>query len=144
MVSAFAAENQMVLGELVTEEKSNEITGVPELLDSLNVAGSIVTADAMSCQKAIVKKIRDGKADYVMGLKGNQPALLEDVSLYFRDFSKELSCLVTRDKDHGRMEKREYRTLTGLSWLPERSGWARLKAVGSVRSIVTRNGVMSQ
>lgn len=143
VVSAFAAENQLVLGELVTEEKSNEITAVPELLDSLNVAGSIVTADAMSCQKTIAKKIRDGKADYVIGLKGNQPILLEDVSLYFQHFSKELPCLVTRDKDHGRMEKREYRLLTDLSWLPERSEWAGLKAVGSVRSTVARNGVTS-
>ena len=144
VVSAFVAENQLVLGELVTEEKSNEITAVPELLDSLNVAGSIVTADAMSCQKSIVQKIQDSRADYVIGLKGNQPALLEDVSLYFRDFSKELPRIVTRDKDHGRMEKREYRLLTDLSWLPERSDWAGMKAVGSVRSTVTRNGTTSR
>lgn len=143
VVSAFAAENQLVLGELVTEEKSNEITAVPELLDSLNVSGSIVTADAMSCQKNIVQKIQDGKADYVIGLKGNQPTLLEEVSLYFRDFSEELPYLVTRDKGHGRIEKREYRLLTDLSWLPERSEWAGLKGVGSVCSTVTRNGISS-
>lgn len=143
VVSAFAAENQLVLGELVTEEKSNEISAVPELLDSLDVAGSIVTADAMSCQKTIVQKIQEGKADYVIGLKGNQPALLEDVSLYFQEFSQKLPCLVTRDKDQGRTEKREYRLLTDLSWLPERSEWAGLKAVGSVCSTVTRNGITS-
>ena len=143
VVSAFAAENQLVLGELVTEEKSNEITAVPELLDTLDIAGSIVTADAMSCQKAIVRKIQEGKADYVIGLKGNQPALLEDVSLYFQDFSKELPCLITRDKDHGRVEKREYRLLTDLFWLLERSEWEGLKAVGSVRSTITRSGVTS-
>ena len=143
VVSAFVAENQLVLGELVTEEKSNEITAVPELLDSLNVEGSIVTADAMSCQKTIVQKIQDGKADYVIGLKGNQPSLLENISLYFQDFSKDLPCLVTRDKDHGRIEKREYRLLTDLSWLPERSEWAGLKAVGSVCSTVTKHGTVS-
>ena len=76
MVSAFAAENQLVLGEIVTDEKSNEITAVPELLGSLNIEDSIVTADAMSCQKEIVRKIREGKADYVISLKGNHPALL--------------------------------------------------------------------
>ena len=97
----------------------------------------------MSCQKNIVQKIRDNEADYVIGLKGNQPALLEDVSLYFQDFSKGLPSLATRDKDHGRIEKREDRLLTDLSWLPERSDWAGLKAVGSVRSTVTRNGTTS-
>ena len=77
VVSAFAAENQLVLGEIVTDEKSNEIIAVPELLGSLNIEDSIVTADAMSCQKEIVRKIREGKADYVISLKGNHPALLE-------------------------------------------------------------------
>ena len=97
----------------------------------------------MSCQKNIVQKIRDNEADYVIGLKGNQPALLEDVSLYFQDFIKGLPSLATRDKDHGRIEKREYRLLTDLSWLPERSDWAGLKAVGSVCLTVTRNGTTS-
>ena len=143
VVSAFAAENQLVLGELVTGEKSNEITAVPELLASLNVAGSIVTADAMSCQKGIVQTIQEKEADYVIGLKANQPALLEDVSLYFQDFGKELPSIVTRGKDHGRIEKREYRLLTDLSWLPQRSEWAGLKALGFVRSTVTKNGSTS-
>ncbi len=143
VVSAFAAENQMAIGELVTEEKSNEVTAVPDLLDALNVAGSIVTADATSCQKSIVPKIQDSQANYVIGLKGNQPALLEDISLYFQEFSRELPGLVTRDKDHGRIEKRKYRLLTILSWLPESSEWAGLKAVGCVCSTVTRNGATS-
>ena len=103
------------MGELVVEEKSNEITAIPELLDTLNVAGSIVTADDMSCQKAIVQKICMGKADYVIGLKGNQPVLSENVSLYFKELSHELSPIITREKDHGRIEKREYRLLTDLS-----------------------------
>ena len=120
VVSAFAAENQLVLGEIVTDEKSNEITAVPELLDSLNIEGSIVTADAMSCQKEAVRKIRDGKADYVIGLKGNQPALLEDISLYFEHFSRELPNFVTRVKAHGRIEKRDYRLLN-----QEKTIWCR-------------------
>ena len=79
----------------------------------------------------------------MIGLKANQPALFEDISLYFQDFGKELPSVVTRDKDHGRIEKREYRLLTDLSWLPQRSEWAGLKAVGLVRSTVTRNGSAS-
>ena len=83
VVSAFVAENQITLGEIVVDEKSNEITAVPELLDIIDVEGAIVTADAMSCQKDITKKITERKADYVLGLKDNQPQLKKDVSDYF-------------------------------------------------------------
>ncbi|MDR1914597.1 MAG: ISAs1 family transposase, partial [Clostridiales bacterium] len=79
IVSAWVAENQITLGEIKTEEKSNEITAVPELLDMLNVEGSIITADAISRQKSIVAKITEKKADYLIGLKGNQGTLREDV-----------------------------------------------------------------
>ncbi len=98
VVSAFVAENQMLLGENAVPEKSNEITAVPRLLQSLGISGSIVTADAMNCQKEIVDTVREGKADYVIALKGNQPSLLEDVSLYFEHFAGELSYLVTQEK----------------------------------------------
>ena len=140
VVSAFAAENQLVLNEIVTDEKSNEITAVPELLDSLNIENSIVTADAMSCQKEIIRRIRAGKADYVIGLKGNQPALLEDISLYFEHFSEELPNFETRVKDHGRIEKRDYRLLTDLSWLPQRAEWDGLQAAGMVTATISRGG----
>lgn len=93
------------------------------MLDSLNIENSIVTADAMSCQKEIVKKIWKGGADYVIGLKGNHPALLEDVPLSFEHFAGGIALLCTRIKDHGRIEKREYRLLTGLSRLPRRQDW---------------------
>ena len=76
VVSAFVAENQLTLGEIATEEKSNEITAVPELLTMLEIKNSTITADAMSCQKEIVKTITEKKADYVIVLKGNQPHLL--------------------------------------------------------------------
>ncbi len=81
VVSAFVTENQITLGEITTEERSNKITAVPDLLDTLDISGSIITADAMSCQKKITKKICDGKADYVSALKDNQPGLLEDISI---------------------------------------------------------------
>lgn len=139
VVSAFVAENEITLGEITTEEKSNEITAVPELLDSLNIEGSIITADAMSCQKEIVAKVCEGNADYVIALKRNQPALLENVSLYFEHFSAELPHVEKKNKDHGRIEKREYCLLTDLSWLPEAAEWERFRSVGMVRSTVTRN-----
>lgn len=143
VVSAFVAENQLTLGEITTEEKSNEITAVPELLDLLNINGSIVTADAMSCQKKIVQKVRASKADYVIALKENQHSLLENVSLYFDSFSDELSAYVTNEKDHGRIEKREYRLVTDLSWLPEAESWDGLHSVGMVKSTITRNNKTS-
>ncbi len=76
----------------------------------------------------------------MIGLKGNQPALQEDVSLYFEHFERELPYFVTRMKDHGRIEKREYRLLTDLSWLPQRRDWDGLQAVGMVTATVTRDG----
>lgn len=82
VVSAFVAENQLTLEEITVEEKSNEITAVSELLELVDVKGSIVTVDAMSCQKEIVRKIHK-KMDDVLALKGNQPTLSEDATLYF-------------------------------------------------------------
>lgn len=82
-VSAFAASNQLILGQLVTDAKSNEITTIPQLLDILAVAGCLVTIDAMGCQKAIAAKIIDSRADYLLALKGNQGALSDEVENYF-------------------------------------------------------------
>lgn len=143
VVSAFVAENQITLGEITTEEKSNEITAVPELLKSLEIKNSIITADAMSCQKEIVKTITDKKADYVIALKGNQPGLLENVALYFDSMKEDVAVFSTIEKGHGRIEKREYRLLTNLSWLEQQKDWAELKAVGAVKATVNKNGTTS-
>ena len=140
VISAFAAENQLTLGELTVEEKTNEITAVPELLNLIDVKGSIVTADAMSCQKKIVETITEKKADYAIGLKQNQPALYKDTEDYFNEYYKEIPSTNTLDKGHGRIEKREYRLLTDLSWLEQRSEWIGLKALGSVKSTITEKG----
>lgn len=144
VVSAFVAENQITLGEVTVEEKSNEITAVPELLEALDIKNSIITADAMSCQKAIVQTIRGKNADYCIALKENQPTLYENAKLYFRDFSRELPSYVTKDKNHGRIEIREYRILTDLSWLPEQESWSGLKSIGRVKSTVTKEGQTSE
>lgn len=140
VVSAFVAEHQLTLGELTVEEKTNEITAVPELLDLIDVKGDIVTADAMSCQKKIVEKIIDKKADYTIGLKQNQPVLYKDTEDYFNEFFAEIPSKTTIDKGHGRMEKREYQLLTDLSWLEQKEEWKGLNALGSVRTTVTENG----
>lgn len=139
VVSAFVAENQITLGEVTVSEKSNEITAVPELLKLIDIEDAIVTADAMSCQKKIVEEITAKNADYVIGLKENQPALYEDVKLYFDTTSTEYNETVTLDRDHGRSERREYRLLTDISWLEQKNDWKGLNAIGAVTATVYQN-----
>ena len=134
VVSAFVAENQLTLGEVAADEKSNEITAVPELLDLIDVKGSIITADAMSCQKEIVRKIRDKKAEYVIALKQNQPTLRSDADLYFQTNTDKLPSVSTTEKAHGRIESRTYQLLTDITWLPDKGQWTDLKAIGMVKS----------
>jgi predicted transposase YbfD/YdcC len=133
MVSAWANANQLVLGQVKTEEKSNEITAIPTLLEMLELKGCIVTIDAMGCQKDIAKKITEEKADYVFGLKGNQETLHDDVRLYFEteDVTKKT---VTHDKGHGRIETREYFLETEIDWLHQKAAWPGLNAIGMVKS----------
>ena len=101
MVSAFVSENRLTLGEIKTDEKSNEITAVPELLDMLDLEGAIVTADAMSFQTKTVAKIVEKKADYVIGLKGNQTTLRDDAALYFSSCMNECAQHETLEKTIG-------------------------------------------
>src|SRR5271165_3617257 len=82
MVSAFAARQRLVMGQIAVAEKSNEIVAIPALLDMMAIEGAVVTIDAMGCQRAIAKKIKDKKADYIIALKGNQGSLYEDVKLF--------------------------------------------------------------
>ena len=137
VVSAFVSENQLTLGEVTVNKKSNEITAVPELLDLIDIKGAIVTADAMSCQKGIVKKIVAEEADYVIAVKGNQHMLYEDAKESFQEFVSESSYLSTFEKGHGRIEKREYRILGNLSWVTRKGRWEGLKALGAATSTVT-------
>ncbi|MCC8357285.1 MAG: ISAs1 family transposase [Oscillospiraceae bacterium] len=135
VVSAWVTENQITLGQLVIEEKSNEIKAVPELLRMLDIEGSTVTADAMSCQKNIASKIIEKGANYVLSLKGNQQTLLEDVQLYFENESTPSHR--TLEKDHGRVESREYFLETEIDWLQQKAEWAGLRGIGMVKSSVT-------
>lgn len=136
VVSAFVAENQITLGEITVEEKTNEITAVPELLDLLYVDNAIVTADSMSCQKKIVQKITEGNADYCIALKENQPNLFKDTEDYFKEFAIESEKIGISEKGHGRIETREYFLSTKIEWLDRREEWANLNALGMVRSKV--------
>lgn len=143
LVSAWANQNQLVLGQLCTDEKSNEITAVPQLLDALDVKGCIITADAMSCQKAITAKIVEKDADYVIGLKDNQPNLKRECAEFFDDFLTapenfpEVIHFHTADKGHGRSEIRDYYLTTNLGWVQYADGWTSLNSLGMAVSKVT-------
>ncbi len=140
MVSAFAARQRLVLGQVKVAEKSNEIIAIPKLLDMLAIEGAIVTIDAMGCQRDIAQKIIDKKADYVLALKGNQGSLREDVETFvaeqkaagFTDTT--ISQDETVDGDHGRIETRTTTVIHGVTWLQERHAWPGLKAVVVVES----------
>ena len=140
VVSVWDSENQITLAEMKTEDKSNEIKIVPALLDLVSIEGSIVTADAMNCQKNIVKKIIEKKADYVIALKGNQGTLYDDVELYFNDSCISKKGVETFDLDHGRIERREYYFESNIDWLIEKSEWSNLKGVGMVKTKVEEKG----
>ena len=144
VVSTFVSENQITLGELVVDEKSNEIRAVPELLELIDVEGSIVTADAMNCQKEITKKISDNKADYVIGLKENQYALYHDAELYFRDIPAEVPTFEPLEKDHGRMEKRTYYLLTERAWEYDWGKWTNLNGIGMLKTHVCEKDIVRE
>lgn len=141
MVSAFAARQRLVLGQVKIDEKSNEITAIPRLLAMMDIEGAVVTIDAMGCQRVIAQTILDKKAEYVLALKGNQAALHEDVALFVaeqkeRNFHEcKISQNTTVDGDHGRIETRATTVIHNLDWLPKDHGWPGLKAVVIVDSI---------
>ncbi len=140
MVSAFAARQRLVLGQVKVAEKSNEIIAIPKILDMLAIEGAIVTIDAMGCQRDIAQKIIDKKADYVLALKGNQGSLREDVELFaaeqkVRGFADTtISQDTTIDGDHGRLETRTTTVIHDVKWLQHRHAWPALKAVVVVES----------
>jgi len=139
VVSAWVSENQITLGEVAVDGKSNEITAIPVLLDMLDVEGGVVTADAMACQTDIAEKIIGKKADYCLALKGNQGALHGDVQLYFEN-EKVSRTFETVEKDHGRVETRRYALETDIDWLPQKPRWRGLRGIGAVRSTVAVKG----
>lgn len=141
IVSAFAARQRLVLGQIKVAEKSNEINAIPKLLELLAIEGAIVTIDAMGCQREIAQKIVEKKADYVLALKGNQGTLREDVELFvaeqeavgFKD--SKISREQTVDGDHGRIETRTITMIHDVAWLQQRHNWPGLNALVIVDSV---------
>src|SRR3954469_3150623 len=148
MVSAFAARQRLVLGQVKVAEKSNEIIAIPKLLSMLAIEGAIVTIDAIGCQRDIAQKILDKKADYVLALKGNQGSLRKDVELFAteqkaKDFADtRITRDTTVDGDHGRTETRTTTVINDVDWLQERHDWPGLKAVVMGDSSRETNGKM--
>jgi Transposase len=136
-------ENGFCLGERLVNEKTNEITAIPELLDDLNIKRHIITTDAMGTQTEIVKKIRKKGADYVLALKGNQVSLHEDVKLYFEDAGLLSKCAYkkTVEKARGGIETREYWHTEDINWLTQRKNWTGLKSIAMTRNTIVKNGV---
>ena len=151
IVSAWAEDNRLVLGQLKVAAKSNEITALPELLRVLELSGCIVTTDAMGCQKAIAREIREADADYVLALKGNQETVHEEVKAFLDQTVAEreaprpkgvpmsqaasrLAFVETVEKDHGRIETRRYYQSADISWFEDRDKWEGLQSVGLVES----------
>lgn len=144
MISAWARNAHLVLGQKKVDSKSNEITAIPELLKMLELAGCIVTIDAMGCQKKIAKAIVKKKADYVLAVKGNQGTLHEQIKTFFedqleRDFEdyrhkpELLGSYETIERDHGRVDVRKYWITSDIGWLEEKKDWKGLAAIGCAR-----------
>lgn len=141
VVSAWASEVSVVLGQVACEEKSNEIMAIPELLKIFDLEGCIVTIDAMGCQKEIVKEIVEKKADYVISLKGNQGNLHKEIKDYldwaerigFKEIKYEYC--ETLEKDHGRIEERRCFVTEEIDWLEHKEDWKNLKTVVMIEAI---------
>lgn len=150
MISAFASSARLVLGQEKVADKSNEITAIPKLLKMLDLQGATVTIDAMGCQKTIVKEIIAKQADYVIGLKGNQGQLKEDVDLFFQHHRKsnfkklKHDFCTTVNKDHGRFEKRSCWITDDIAWLENKDKWAGLKSLIMVESMREIDDVVTE
>lgn len=135
MISAWVQANHTVFGQLTTQEKSNEITAIPKLLDMLNLRNAMVTIDAMGCQKEIAEKIVAGGADYVLAVKGNQGSLHEDIRLFLDDVieANTVKAAVDRyelvEKNHGRIETRRVWCTGEVDWLNRRHDWCGLRSI---------------
>lgn len=138
VVSAFCAENRLVLGQVATQEKSNEITAIPALLDVLDLKGAIITIDAMGCQKDIVTKITEKGGDYTIGLKGNQPKLLEAVVEHFEgvhldtEATDDLDVNTIEEKSHGRERAQATFVSSNLTEIERANDWDGLRSIAMV------------
>jgi predicted transposase YbfD/YdcC len=149
LVSAWATENRLVLGQVAVDDKSNEITAIPQLLALLDLHDSIVTIDAMGCQTAIAEQIVDQGGNYVLALKGNHPRMLTDVAALFADaraaLQTEYSMTSAKSVDvaHGRVETRQAFVISepqAIAYLNEGTRWTALQSVALIEAERTLNG----
>jgi predicted transposase YbfD/YdcC len=145
LVSAWASEYSLTLGQVATEEKSNEITAIPELIEKIDVKGAIVTIDAMGCQKAIAEKIVTAKGDYVLAVKENQPKLYQAIQAVFSGhLENDLQHVPhrrheTRETGHGRTDERYYYLAKLPRDFPLQKEWPSVKAIGMVVRITEKS-----
>jgi predicted transposase YbfD/YdcC len=145
MVSAYSHKTHLVLGQQKVDEKSNEITAIPKLIDLIDIKGSTITIDAMGTQKTIAKKIIDNEADYILALKDNHKNLNEDVQLYLdTEYDKpnqgNLLSHSESDKGHGRIEERTCFVTDKIDWLVDKDEWKGLNAIAMIESKRTLKG----
>lgn len=146
MVSAWATANHISLGQVVVDQKSNEITAIPKLLEMLELSGALVTIDAMGCQVEIARKIVAGGADYVLTAKDNQPTLRGGLEEFFEDHLEDdfartqVRRYHTKEEGHGREEIHDYYLCPVPDDLPDRSRWEKLSAIGILISDTWRDG----
>lgn len=133
LVHAWATDQRLLLGQIATDDKSNEITAVPKLLEMLSLKGCIVTTDAMSCQRAICAQIVAQGGDYVIALKGNQGTLHADVRLFLKDPNRTAAAShTTVDANHGRIETRTGEVCVDIAWLQKQHNWPGIAAIAKI------------
>ena len=146
LVNAWSSSNQMILGQVKIEDKSNEITAIPTLLDLLELEGAIITIDAMGCQRAIAEKIVEKGADYILAVKDNQKFLHDDIKDAFAQTSQTASHR-TEEKGHGRIEKRTCKVITDMVWITKLNNWKNLRSIVSIetqRTIVQTGEIQTE
>ena len=136
VVNAWASENRLILGVLATEGKGHEIKAVQDLLKSLVLSKSVVTTDALNCQRETAAVIVDGGGDYVLALKGNQPVMQQEFKLFLDEISQSaLPDIETADKGHGRIETRRYWQSEDIDWYADGDKWPGLRSIGLVHCV---------
>jgi len=149
MVSVWACSQQLTLGQVKVDGKSNEITAIPKLLDIIDIAGATITIDAMGAQTKIARQIIDGGGDYIIALKGNQSNFHDEVSNFFEQAEQvnfegvDHQAYHMAEEGHGRSEKRSIYVTEDIDWLPQRDDWAELKSIIVLISECTVDGETS-
>lgn len=145
IVSAYATDLGICYGQVATDDKSNEITAIPDLLDKISVKGCLISIDAMGTQTAIANKIIKKQADYCLAVKENQKGLLEDIQPFFNVGKRETDSYETVEKAHGQVETRRYEVINDTAWLrKERPNWGHIQCIGKASIRIDKDGKQSE